>query len=259
MREYLNKKSVLEILFVLPFAILPALLGYYGGLLGLVFLVIILLFSKKLEASVEIYSDKKLLLNFIIVYSILLMNVFFTVFGLYKHLGFNSEPIKSIIIAVCLLLSLVLLKVSGVSIKAFKWNINRNQIIGVLAIGLLFASITVIFDGFRFINGFKGDIVQYGLYLLRTIVLVAFFEEFLCRGILVSGLKGYQIAEWKINIIQALLFAVLHCVRYLDKGIGVALLITSYQAVIGYFFGKLYLKTKTLTPGILLHLLWDIV
>ncbi|WP_407636677.1 CPBP family intramembrane glutamic endopeptidase [Acetivibrio cellulolyticus] len=49
------------------------------------------------------------------------------------------------------------------------------------------------------------------------------------------------------------------CKKYLDKGIGVALLITCYQTVIGYFFGKLYLKTKSLTPGILIHLLWDIL
>lgn len=123
----------------------------------------------------------------------------------------------------------------------------------------MFACITIIFDGFIFLNRFKGDVVHYGFYILNTVVLVAFFEEFLCRGILISALKGYLIAEWKVNIIQAFLFGILHCVRYLDKGIVVALLITCYQTVIGYFLGKLYLKTKTLTPGILIHLLWDIL
>ncbi len=260
MREYFSKKSVIEFLLILPFAILPALLEYYGGLLlALPLLVLLHLLGKNFEGSSKIYNDKKLLFIFINIYSILLMNVFFTVFGLYKYLGFNNQYIKNIIKIICLTLSFILLKIFRVSIKNFKWNMSRSQIIGTLAIGLMFAVITIFFDGFRFINDFKGNIVQYGSYILNTLILVAFFEEFLCRGILISGLQGYQIEEWKVNIIQAFLFGILHCVKYLDKGIGVALLITCYQTVIGYFFGKLYLKTKTLTPGILIHLLWDIL
>lgn len=259
MRGYLSKEIAIEILFIFPFAILPALLGYYGGLLALILMPLSLLLREKLEGSYKIYSDKKLLFNFIIVYSILLMNVFFTAFGLYKNLGLNDEYVKNIIKIICLTLSLILLKISRFSIKNFKWNICQSHILGTLAIGLMFACITIFFDGFIFINRFNGDIVNYGFYILKTVILVAFFEEFLCRGILISALKGYQISECKANIIQALLFGSLHCVRYLDKGIGVALLITCYQTVIGYFFGKLYLKTKSLTPVILIHLLWDIL
>lgn len=90
---------------------------------------------------------------------------------------------------------------------------SRGQIIGTLAIALIFAFITIFFDGFRFINSFNGDIVHYGIYILSTVILVAFFEEFLCRGILISALTGYKIAEWKVNTIQALFFGVVHCVR----------------------------------------------
>ncbi len=259
MRWSFSKKSVTEILFIFPFAILPALLGYYGGLVALSLLALSLLLRGNLEGNFKIYSDKKLLFNFIIVYSILLMNVFFTAFGLYKYLGFNDEYIKNIIKIISLTLSLILLGIFGISIKNFTWNMCRSQIIGTLAIGIMFACITIFFDGLVLINRFNGDIVHYGFYILNTVILVAFFEEFLCRGILISALKGYQIAEWKVNIIQALLFGILHCVRYMDKGIGIALLITCYQTVIGYFFGKLYLKTKTLTPVILIHLLWDIL
>lgn len=259
MRGYLNKKSLIEILLVFPFAMLPAILGHYGGLVALSLLVLCLLLSKKLDGSSIIYANKKLLFIFVIVYSIIFMNVILTGFGLYQYLGFNDDYIKNIIKIICLTLSLVLLKVFRVSIKNFKWKMSRSQMIGTLAIGLMFACIIIFLDGFRFIYSFNGDLVQYGFYILKTIILVAFFEELLCRGILVSALKGYQIAEWKINVIQAFLFGILHCVRYLDKGIGVALLITCYQTVIGYLFGKIYLKTKTLTPGMLLHLLWDIL
>ena len=111
MREYLNKKIVMEIIFLVSFAILPVLLGYYGGLLAIFLLVIILLLGKNLEGSNKIYQDKKLLVVFIIVYSILIINIFFTAFGLYKHFEFNEEYIKYIIKIVSLTLSLVLLKI----------------------------------------------------------------------------------------------------------------------------------------------------
>ncbi len=259
MRGLLSNKNVIEILLLFPFAMLPVFLGHLGGLLALVLLVLSLLLRKKLEGSFEIYSEKKLLLIFIIVYSVLAMNVLFTVFGLYRYLGWNDENCKTIIKIIGLTLSLILLKVFRVSIKNFKWNMSRSQMIGTLIIGLTFTCITLLLDGSRFIYTFNKDIVRYGFYILEIVILVAFFEELLCRGILISALKGYQLAEWKVNIIQAFLFGILHFIKYLDKGIGIAVLSTFYQTVIGYFFGKIYLKTKTLTPGILLHLLWDIV
>jgi CAAX amino terminal protease family. len=259
MRGYLSKKIVIEILFIVTLAFLPALLGHYAGIVALFLLALIFLLRKNLEDSFEIYSNKKLLFIFITIYSILFLNVFFTAIGLYKYLGLDEGYIKNIIKIISITLSLILLKICGINIKNFKWSMNRGQIIGTLMIGLMYACIIIPLDGFIFINRFNGDIVQYGFFILNTIILVAFFEEFLCRGILISALKGYQIAEWKVNIIQALLFGILHCVKYLDKGIGIALLITGYQTVIGYFFGKLYLKTKTLTPSILIHLLWDIL
>ncbi|WP_010250640.1 CPBP family intramembrane glutamic endopeptidase [Acetivibrio cellulolyticus] len=213
MRGYVSKKLVIEILFILPFAILPAFLEYYGGLVALILMPLSLLLRENIEGNYEIYNDKKLLFNFIIVYSILLMYVFFTAFGLYKSLGFNDEYVKNIIKIICLTLSLILLKISRVSIKNFKWNVCRSHILGTLTIALMYACITIFFDGFIFINRFNGDIVNYGFFILKTVILVAFFEEFLCRGILISALKGYQIAEWKANIMQALLFGILHCVK----------------------------------------------
>lgn len=259
MRERLSKKLLIEISLILSCTIISVLLGYYGSIVTLSLIVLVYLLRKSLEGSFEIYSDKKLLFIFIIVYLILSMNVFFTAFRLYKYLGFNEEYAKGIIKIIGLTLSLILLKVFGIRIRSFKWNMSRSQIIGSLLIGFVFISINIYSDGLRFNNSFNGDISQYSLYILKTALLVAFFEEFLCRGILISALKGYQIAEWKANIIQALLFGILHCVKYLDRGIGIALLITTYQILAGYFFGKLYLKTKTLMPGVLLHFLWDVV
>ncbi len=259
MKKLFNKYIVLEMLCVILFAIIPAILGYYGGLLACFLMLVAYILGKSLEFSYKLYANKKLLYAFICIYCIFLINIVMTALGIYSRLNFDENSVKTFIKAFCFILSFVLLRVFGSSLKDFRWAVSKKQLLGTLVIGLVYVGITVTFDGFIFINQFKSDILQYALYIFVTLVLVAFLEEFICRGILVSALEGYQLAEWKINIIQAILFGVLHCGKYLDRGIGIALLITCYQTVIGYFFGKIYFKTRSLTPCIILHLIWNIV
>lgn len=159
MRGYLSKKIVIEILFIVSLAYLPALLGNYGGVVASFLLVLIFLLRKNLEDSFEIYSNKKLLFIFIAIYSILFLNVFFTALGLYKYLGVDEGYIKNIIKIISLTLTLILLKVFGINIKNFKWSMSRGQIIGTLAIGLIYACIIIPFDGFIFINRFKASCI----------------------------------------------------------------------------------------------------
>jgi membrane protease YdiL (CAAX protease family) len=254
-----SEKILWEWLIILILTIVSALLGYYGSIVALFLIFVIYFLRRYLEGISEIYSDKKLMPVFCIIYSILFINTLLISLGLYDLLGISEGSIKTVIKIICVLFSFILLKSFNISIRNFKWNVSRSQIISTLIIALVFTCVIIYFDGLRFIYMFNGDILQYSLYILKTIILVAFFEEFLCRGILISGLKTYTLSEWKINIIQASLFGILHYARYIDRGVVNALLITSYQIVIGCFFGRLYLKTKTLTPGIFIHLLWDIL
>lgn len=178
---------------------------------------------------------------------------------MYEIIGVNPEQIKIVLKIVCVTLLFILLKASNTSISDFQWRVKTKQwlVTGILAV--VFILITSFFDGFRLKYMFNGDIVKYLFYVLQIAVLTAFFEETLCRGILLSALKGYEIVEWKANIIQAVTFGIPHFIRYLDKGIIKALLITTSQIIVGYFFGKLYIKTRSITPAIIIHFLWDIV
>ncbi len=252
-------KTVQELLPLLILTAVSTVLGYYGSLLALFLMLIVFLFRKHIEGNIELYANKTLLTVFCIVYAILMMHTLLISFGIYEVLRLDAENVKVLVKAAGVVLSIILLRITNISVKNFSWTLSKGQILGTITIAAAFICITVVFDGLRFINDFNGDIAKFSLYVLKILVLVAFFEEFLCRGILISALKAYSLSEWKINLIQAFLFGILHYARYIERGIGLALLTTSYQIVIGYFFGKLYFKTKTLTPGIILHLLWDIV
>lgn len=82
------------------------------------------------------------------------------------------------------------------------------------------------------------------------------------RGFLISGLLSFNMEKWKANIIQSVIFGLGHCF-VVSKGLGfhisalAAILHTSQQMMIGYVLGKIYLKTNSLLPGIILHGLLD--
>lgn len=78
----------------------------------------------------------------------------------------------------------------------------------------------------------------------------------LIGGLLISALKGYELKGWKINLIQSLLFGLSHFNIYISYG-WLSIFMVSTQIMLGYILGKLYLKTKTLTPCILLHAMID--
>lgn len=96
------------------------------------------------------------------------------------------------------------------------------------------------------------------MQLVFIAVYPGFFEEFLYRGLLISKLKNYKLTEESINIIQAILFGLLHCNLYTqDVSLGFAILATAAQMLLGYILGKIYFKTKSLMPCIIFHVILD--
>ncbi len=83
-------------------------------------------------------------------------------------------------------------------------------------------------------------------------------EEVLFRGFFLSGLLAFGIREDKSNIIQSIIFGIIHVLSHNEVSI-IIILSTSYQMYIGFILGKIYLRTKTLTPCIFLHALIDTI
>jgi membrane protease YdiL (CAAX protease family) len=112
----------------------------------------------------------------------------------------------------------------------------------------------------RYYLNFNRDTVRYLSSVIIVFIYPALYEEFLFRGLLVSGLKGFFNNECLINITQAIVFGLMHFSIYTERGFGIwSPVFIGSQVILGYLLGSLYLKTRSLTPSIILHTLFDIL
>lgn len=83
------------------------------------------------------------------------------------------------------------------------------------------------------------------------------FEELLYRGVALSGIKYLKFDDSTANIIQAILFGISHFCLYSPFG-KFAFIGCSYQVLVGYLLGQIYLYTDSLSIPILFHALYNI-
>ncbi|MDR6719296.1 CPBP family intramembrane glutamic endopeptidase [Paenibacillus sp. 2003] len=79
---------------------------------------------------------------------------------------------------------------------------------------------------------------------VAIIVVIPFYEELLFRGLLFTTIYNKYGFAWSI-IISSLIFGFLHSDLFV--------LTTIY----GFVFNYIFLKTKSLIPGIMLHMIWN--
>ncbi|OPJ61441.1 CPBP family intramembrane glutamic endopeptidase [Clostridium oryzae] len=162
-----------------------------------------------------------------------------------------------------LVLLIVVCFIFKIRLNKFSWKITYKQFIYVLILcGLWVIPQIVLFGG----NHLAYNIYRYDSihsYLIDIILQIphpAIYEELVYRGLLISTLKAYIKNESIINIIQAFIFGVVHYTNYTSQlSIWMACLATGGQILTGFILGKLYFKTKSLTPCIILHLLRDTI
>jgi membrane protease YdiL (CAAX protease family) len=82
----------------------------------------------------------------------------------------------------------------------------------------------------------------------------AFVEEVFFRGSLPAVLTA-KIPFWLSNVIQAVLFSLIHIINPMSKNILIFVLLTF---VLGIFWGYITKITKSLIPAIILHIIADI-
>lgn len=85
------------------------------------------------------------------------------------------------------------------------------------------------------------------LSAIATVIMAPIGEEIVCRGLTVEYLKRAGAGFWVINVVQAVLFGIMH----LDLVQG------TYAFFVGLICGYLALKYKTLLPSILFHLCFN--
>lgn len=141
-----------------------------------------------------------------------------------------------------------------------QWHPNWRFIPGYLVLALVIVYLVGQFilahHGLRINHSFRPEF--WGRYFL----VVGISEEFVFRGYFLNVLlTRYSLTT--ANIIQAVAFASLHIPRYLTTVpamIPMAWISNLVSvAALGALFGWLYARSKSLWPGIAVHMTWDIL
>lgn len=141
-----------------------------------------------------------------------------------------------------LLLLFIVFKVCNTKLKKFNYKTNFFWIITILIIAYFLLNI-----------GLKSKSNYYDSINFLVIVILNFIsnyglEEIVYRGCTINGLKKTKLNYIQINIIQSIIFAISHL-----GGFGHDINSIPYYVLFGYLFGKIYITSNSLTPGILLH------
>lgn len=131
---------------------------------------------------------------------------------------------------------------------SFKWILITLLIFGIIFLPQLYYYGLWILKYKNFTN-----ITDYLINVANALIFNAGFEELVFRGFAFAAIKSFELSDTKSNIIQSILFGLIHLYA-VPSIIGICL-----HTLYGYILGKIYLSSKSLTPGILLHLLINCV
>lgn len=170
-------------------------------------------------------------------------------------------PIQSfgmkIIVEITILCSLfIILRLFKIKVTNFNFRLNSKTFTFSILLGLGCMLINIICKTISGTSIKNTSFIYIFFKFINCFIYVGFFEEFTGRGLLMSGLKSYNLPNYLINIIQSIIFGVLHYGQYGSFGI-YSILSTSSQMIFGYLMGLIYLRTKSLMPAIIIHALFD--
>jgi membrane protease YdiL (CAAX protease family) len=209
----------------------------------------------------EVYINKHGFYAFTVIYFISIVNIYiFTKFKVFDFIK-NSNGVIILVAYIFIDSILFISYIWKIRLKSFHYFYSINIFILIILLALSYYTPIYFIYGkniLRINSIFHGNILAFIINSSIVFIHPAFVEEYVYRGLLISGLLGIGVNKVNSNIIQAVLFGLLHFNYYVDLGF-LCFVPTVGQMIIGFLLGKLYLKTKSLTPCIILHALIDIV
>lgn len=218
-----------------------------GIFLGLLFIDIFNCKSNKLMMPI----NKKAIYPFFYMYVILVSILIYI----------NVYNPRLIIIYIIIIFTLMIPFFFNIKLSYFNYKISLSTLLYTILLFLVFLVPRILLLGDDFLRlyiVYKGNYIAYFLDFVITFIYPAYYEELLFRGLLLSGLFGLGLNNMHSNIIQSILFGILHFTLYNKIG-PVGVFETSIQIMLGYLLGKLYLKTNSLTPSIIFHVLLNMI
>jgi membrane protease YdiL (CAAX protease family) len=189
-----------------------------------------------------------------------LVNIVFSAIILSGFVGETTERTPALMLQIILITAVPFALIPGLYLRLVKnWTLSdfgfrmpeRNSraivIVGILIFAL--AGALPLLDS---------DFVPVSvLMVLITFIQPAFYEEFFFRGIIQGNLERV-LGQNKAWIYGGILFGLAHVIpNYFVQGFDLLPGIIQFveQTIAGWMFGILYMKTRSLLPGILAHFL----
>ncbi|MCT4595131.1 MAG: CPBP family intramembrane metalloprotease [Anaeromicrobium sp.] len=196
--------------------------------------------------------DKRMINAFFVVFIVYVVIQlywrFFTPYHEYTELG---------VVHLISTLPIFLAYLFKVKLSDLNWNITIKNIVFVVIMFVILREIPIFVAMGRGKEIFA-DITSLGFIKSFVIHLLypSIVEEVIFRGYLLTGLISIGFKEDVSNVIQSLIFGFIHIIGKGELSVYIAMS-CFVQVYIGFIFGRIYLNTKSLTPSLLLHALFD--
>lgn len=247
------KLTIYEIIFIIVCITINLFINGMGLERLLLPLIIIILFGNLFcKSNLEIKKNREFIHAFILVFFL-----YVSIQGYYDYTNVNKNNyslFKVLLIQLPITMTVLVPYIFGIKIRNFNWRISLTSLLLILLVWLSIEILPII----RYVrlNSITDLIKVIVINIPIKIYYPSIVEEVIFRGLCFSGLLAIGLSEDKSNIIQAIIFGLVHILNYEQFSINILLLIVP-QIYIGYLIGKIYINTKSLTPCIILHALLD--
>lgn len=204
----------------------------------------------------------------------MLIYLFVTVVSFYtvsEFIGINTSPayqystyVKEIIIALTpLAITLAFPLIRKMFLRSFLASPILNKVTWFYIMGfflLQYLTMKITYDygiliseswrvfynlDFPYITHFQYPVIGFTLYILSRVVLVPVIEEFFYRVFLIIFFRKWM-NIWIAVLLQTVLFAAMHPFSPFSA------------CIFGLLLGILYVRTKSILPGLILHAIWNL-
>jgi membrane protease YdiL (CAAX protease family) len=161
-----------------------------------------------------------------------------------NNLKFNGNYYMYILPLIYLFSLILLLYLFKINIFKFNYKTSIKWLALIILMFLLIKTTTI-----KPTNDYN-NIIDFGVVIILGLIWNFGLEEIIFRGLSFSSLKYYKLSDVQVNIAQSIIFMLTHIGTYDLKTSLLPLLL-------GYLLGKLYTSSKSLTPSIIFHGLYN--
>ncbi|MTI49912.1 MAG: CPBP family intramembrane metalloprotease [Firmicutes bacterium] len=232
MKGRVKNDSILEVIFIITWllCIFISNIDYILSIIIIIgtyilsFLFLVVFRTKIINSNLDTEKQKKFLYGFILVFIVYMAIQLYYKFGLnlinmmdqYTH---NQLRLFQLPLIMTILLSYFF----NIRLRRdFNWGIKLKDFLVIILLYVLLEIVPLIMSNQVEIL-MNISLIDYFKNLVQQIYYPSIVEEVVFRGLLISGLIGYGVSHKKSNIIQSIIFGLIHILNYNEFSINIIL------------------------------------